>query len=417
MLSFKKLPMLVSYMSIFVIVASSVRRTEVPAFLTYTLILAVICGVGDRHRVPLRDEPLLQLDAEVPPAALHLRGQRDRGRARCPRPPLDRGSDRVRRGGHRHDGDGAPDRHRRDPQLADPAAPGARTGSRSPCCSPAMLATAAQERVDRARGGHRDAGVLPPARAAVAGAARPGHRGDGGGGLAGRRSRRRRPVHRGRQRPAWRPPAIAPPTTTPSVPTCGRTCCSAVASAATTTTPTGSSTRRSSGAPIETGVLGLAAFLLIGLSVILLVAQDVSRTIREWAPAALCGTAAAVCFLAISTLYDVMALPARDRHVPLPGGPCRRGGHRSGRRRSRAGAVQRAAHGPGASPGAAPRRPTRSRATEVLETPARWSDSMGIGIRLRKLWHLKVGRRRQRGAVAASRRSGASRRSACRRPA
>ena len=46
MLAFKKLPMLVSYMSIFVIVASSVRRTEVPAFLTYTLVLAVICGVG-----------------------------------------------------------------------------------------------------------------------------------------------------------------------------------------------------------------------------------------------------------------------------------------------------------------------------------------------------------------------------------
>ena len=46
MLPVKKLPLLVSYMSIFVIVASSVRRSEVPAFLTYTLVLAVIVAVG-----------------------------------------------------------------------------------------------------------------------------------------------------------------------------------------------------------------------------------------------------------------------------------------------------------------------------------------------------------------------------------
>ena len=46
MLGLKKVPLLVSYLSVFVIVASSIRRTEVPAFLTYTLILAVICGVG-----------------------------------------------------------------------------------------------------------------------------------------------------------------------------------------------------------------------------------------------------------------------------------------------------------------------------------------------------------------------------------
>lgn len=46
MLSLKKLPLLVSYMSIFVIVASSVRRSEVPAFMTYTLVLAVIVGLG-----------------------------------------------------------------------------------------------------------------------------------------------------------------------------------------------------------------------------------------------------------------------------------------------------------------------------------------------------------------------------------
>jgi hypothetical protein len=46
MLSLKKLPLLLSYMSVFVLIASSVRREEVPAFLTFTLILAVIVSLG-----------------------------------------------------------------------------------------------------------------------------------------------------------------------------------------------------------------------------------------------------------------------------------------------------------------------------------------------------------------------------------
>ncbi|HEY2654775.1 MAG TPA: O-antigen ligase family protein [Solirubrobacteraceae bacterium] len=45
MLSIKKLPLLVTYVLLFVLVASSVRRTEVPAFLKYTLVLAVLCGI------------------------------------------------------------------------------------------------------------------------------------------------------------------------------------------------------------------------------------------------------------------------------------------------------------------------------------------------------------------------------------
>lgn len=45
-ISVKKVPLLLSYLSVFVIVASSVRRSEVPAFLTYTLILAVIVAIG-----------------------------------------------------------------------------------------------------------------------------------------------------------------------------------------------------------------------------------------------------------------------------------------------------------------------------------------------------------------------------------
>jgi len=45
-LSIKKLTLLVSYLSLFVVVASVVRRAEVRAFLKYTLVLAVICAVG-----------------------------------------------------------------------------------------------------------------------------------------------------------------------------------------------------------------------------------------------------------------------------------------------------------------------------------------------------------------------------------
>ena len=44
-ISVKKLPLLVSYISIFVIVASSIRKTEVPAFMSFTLALAVIVGL------------------------------------------------------------------------------------------------------------------------------------------------------------------------------------------------------------------------------------------------------------------------------------------------------------------------------------------------------------------------------------
>jgi hypothetical protein len=45
-LAIKKLVLLVAYVSLFVIVASVVRRTEIRAFLTFTLILGVICALG-----------------------------------------------------------------------------------------------------------------------------------------------------------------------------------------------------------------------------------------------------------------------------------------------------------------------------------------------------------------------------------
>jgi hypothetical protein len=44
--SVKKLTLLASYISLFVVIASSIRRREVPAFLKYVLILTVICALG-----------------------------------------------------------------------------------------------------------------------------------------------------------------------------------------------------------------------------------------------------------------------------------------------------------------------------------------------------------------------------------
>jgi hypothetical protein len=45
-LAVKKLALLASYVSLFVIVSSSIRRTEVRAFMTYTLILGGLCALG-----------------------------------------------------------------------------------------------------------------------------------------------------------------------------------------------------------------------------------------------------------------------------------------------------------------------------------------------------------------------------------
>jgi hypothetical protein len=45
-LAVKKLPLLIAYVSVFVMVASAVRPSEVRPFMNYTLVLAVICGLG-----------------------------------------------------------------------------------------------------------------------------------------------------------------------------------------------------------------------------------------------------------------------------------------------------------------------------------------------------------------------------------
>ena len=64
-LALKKLPLLVSYLSIFVIVASSVRRREVPAFMTYSFALAVIVGVEVIYEYHTHQDLFVSLAAKV----------------------------------------------------------------------------------------------------------------------------------------------------------------------------------------------------------------------------------------------------------------------------------------------------------------------------------------------------------------
>jgi O-antigen ligase len=61
------------------------------------------------------------------------------------------------------------------------------------------------------------------------------------------------------------------------------------------------------GRTVETGVLGLAAFLLIGVSVVFAARSTIASRAGPYAGLALIGTAAAVCFLVVSALYDVLS--------------------------------------------------------------------------------------------------------------
>jgi O-antigen ligase len=60
---------------------------------------------------------------------------------------------------------------------------------------------------------------------------------------------------------------------------------------------------------LETGVIGLTVFLTVGLSVVLAARKTIARRDRESAPIALVGAACAVCFLVMSTLFDLLSFP------------------------------------------------------------------------------------------------------------
>jgi hypothetical protein len=58
---------------------------------------------------------------------------------------------------------------------------------------------------------------------------------------------------------------------------------------------------------VETGVVGLLAFLMIGISVVLCGRRVIAQRTSPYANSALIGAAAAVCFITAATLYDVTA--------------------------------------------------------------------------------------------------------------
>jgi len=60
---------------------------------------------------------------------------------------------------------------------------------------------------------------------------------------------------------------------------------------------------------IEMGVLGLLALLAIGFSVILCARRTIARRDSPYAPLALIGAACAACFLTVATLYDELGFP------------------------------------------------------------------------------------------------------------
>ena len=85
-LAFKKLPLLVSFVSVFLIMATTLRRSEVPAFLNYTLVLALVCALGVIFEYKFKQNPFYDVAnkilpggfevAEVDPAAVDGIGRR-----------------------------------------------------------------------------------------------------------------------------------------------------------------------------------------------------------------------------------------------------------------------------------------------------------------------------------------------------
>jgi len=63
---------------------------------------------------------------------------------------------------------------------------------------------------------------------------------------------------------------------------------------------------------IEVGVIGLLAYLAMGVTVVAVARRPIRARDRHDAPIALAAAAAAVCFIVVSTLFDVMSFP----HVP-----------------------------------------------------------------------------------------------------
>jgi hypothetical protein len=307
MLTIKKLPLLISYVSIFVIVASSVRRTEVPAFLTYTLVLAVICALGIIYESRLNVNVFNTLSATLFPSPFEL--------------VADASGTAVDSLGRRWIG--GPASYGVEAvfmlAMAMPIAVvkviGAPTRRRQLLYGLAIVVLlAAMFSTQR-----KSALVAPAAVMATL------------------------VYFRRRELLSLAPfglvmgvmvAAISPSAVHNVVAQFTRSDASKVATVSDRTADydairpdlwTHLALGRGFGSynhdtyrildseilsrTIETGVLGLAAFVLIAISVILVTRKTVSQRDPRFAPAALCAVGAAVCMLVIATLYDVMSVP------------------------------------------------------------------------------------------------------------
>jgi O-antigen ligase/polysaccharide polymerase Wzy-like membrane protein len=78
-LSIKKLPLILSYVSLFVIAASAVRLTEVRPYMKYTLILAVICALEMVYEYRMKQNLFYNWSDKLLPGFFSVGGQMDAG--------------------------------------------------------------------------------------------------------------------------------------------------------------------------------------------------------------------------------------------------------------------------------------------------------------------------------------------------
>jgi hypothetical protein len=310
MLTFKKLPLLVSYVSIFVIVASAVRRTEVPAFLKYTLVLSVLCAIGIVYEYRFNTNVFTTWSDKLFPSPFELVS----------------------------DGSGTAVDSLGRRWIAGPAAYGVEAIGMLAMAMPIAVVGVinAPSRWRRVFYGlaiivllaamfstqRKSALVAPVAVIAT---------------LAYFRRRELLSLAPLGLVIAVMVAALSPGAVHGVVAQFTRADASKVATVSDRTSDYDAirpdvwshlAIGRGFGSynhdtyrildseilnrVIETGVLGLAAFLLIPLSLIFSLRRTVARRESRWAPAALCGAAGAVCLVVLSTLYDVMAMP----HAP-----------------------------------------------------------------------------------------------------
>jgi hypothetical protein len=307
MLTFKKLPLLISYISIFVIVASSVRRSEVPAFMTFTLVLAVLCALGTIYEYRFKTNVFLSWSNTLLPSPFELvtdgNGQAvDSLGRRWVAGPTAYGVELVMMLSMAMaiavlGTVGSTTRRRRllyALAVAVLFAAMFATQRKSALLAPvAVLLTLAYFR-------RKELLSLAPlglVLAVMVAAVSPGAvHGVVSQFVRSDRSNVATVSDRTSDYDAIRPDLWTHLALGRGYGSYNHDTYRILDSEILTRT-------------LETGVLGLVAFLLIPISVVLAARKTVARRHPRWAPAALCGMAAAVCFIVSSTLYDVTAFP------------------------------------------------------------------------------------------------------------